>query len=131
MSIDSSMSIPPGDAIDFSNNGPMFGTQISSNGSSFTLYDPGYYYVSFNVPVSEAGQLCVSLNDIVQEYTMVGRDTSTSQLIGTFIILTTEIGTTLKIINPSNNPTTLTITPSAGGSNPVSVHLVITLLQKI
>lgn len=35
----------------------------------------------------------------------------------------------LTVRNPADNSTALTITPNAGGTNPVSAHLVITQIQ--
>lgn len=55
--------------------------------------------------------------------------TGASQIIGMVIVSTTSINSILTVRNPIANPTALTITPLAGGANPVSAHLVITQLQ--
>ena len=60
---------------------------------------------------------------------MVGRATGTSDIIGMSIITTTEVNSILTVINPSGNDAALTITPLAGGTRPVSAHLVITQIQ--
>ena len=42
-----------------------------------------------------------------------------------FIVTTTTINSVLTVRNPANNSTALTITPLAGGTQPVSAHLVV------
>ena len=46
--------------------------------------------------------------------------------IGMAIITTTVINSILTVRNPAGNAAALTITPLAGGTRPVSAHLVIT-----
>ncbi|WP_236124877.1 hypothetical protein [Clostridioides sp. ES-S-0054-01] len=60
---------------------------------------------------------------------MVGRATGTSQIIGMALVTTSTINSTLTVRNPAGNSTALTITPLAGGTRPVSAHLVITQLS--
>lgn len=60
---------------------------------------------------------------------MVSRATGTSQIAGIALVSTIAVNTILGVGNPSGNPTALTITPLAGGINPVSAHLVITQLR--
>ena len=45
------------------------------------------------------------------------------------IVTTTSINSILTVRNPADNATALTITPSGGGTEPISAHLVITQLQ--
>ena len=45
------------------------------------------------------------------------------------IVTTTSINSILTVRNPADNATALTITPSAGGTEPVYAHLVIIQLQ--
>ena len=45
------------------------------------------------------------------------------------IVTTTSINSILIVRNPADNATALTITPNAGGTEPVSAHQVITLIQ--
>lgn len=82
----------------------------------------GVYQVFFNVPVSEAGKLELTLNDEPLEYTVVGRTTATSDIICMFLVETTSINSILTVRNPSENSTALTITPSI---EPASAHLII------
>ena len=85
----------------------------------------GVYEVHFQVSVSEAGQLVLTLNDIELLYTVVGRATGTTQIVGMCLIQTNTTNSVLTVSNPSGNSTALTITPNAGGTKPVSCHLVI------
>ena len=56
--------------------------------------------------------------------------TGTSDIIGMRIITTTEVNSILTVRNPAGNAAALTITPLAGGTSPVSAHLVITQIQQ-
>lgn len=69
--------------------------------------------------------LIVTLNENPLPYTVVRRATGTSQIVGTCIINTTSINSILTILNHSGNATALTITPNAGRTESVSVHLII------
>ena len=71
----------------------------------------------------------LTLNGEDLDYSVVGRATGTSDIIGMSIVTTTEENSILTVRNPAGNSTALTITPLAGGTRPVSAHLVITQLQ--
>ncbi len=60
--------------------------------------------------------------------TIVGRATGTSQIVGICLVRTTLPNSVLSVCNPLGSPIALTMTPVAGGTNPVSAHLVITRL---
>ncbi len=62
-------------------------------------------------------------------YTLVGRATGTSQIVGIAIVETTSINSILTVRNPADNAMALTITPNVSGTQAVSAHLVITQLQ--
>ncbi len=81
--------------------------------------------IYFNVPVTEAGQLELTLNGNSLDYTVVGRATGTSNISGLFIITTTIADSVITVRNPAGNTTALTLTPFAGGTLPVSAHLII------
>ena len=59
-------------------------------------------------------------------YTVVGRATGVSQIVGLAIVTTTAVDSILTVRNPASNAAALTITPLAGGTRSVSAHLVIT-----
>lgn len=105
---------------------PTGGIIAQSNNSTFTLVNAGKYLVTFQVSVDEAGQLGLALNGTLKNSTVVGRATGTSQIVGTSIIYAGS-NTNLTVIN-AGSPAALTITPKAGGANPVSAHLVIAQL---
>ncbi len=127
---DNSATVAPGTDVSFPQDGPNNGAGISrTSASSFNLALIGTYQVMFNVGVSEAGQLVLTLNGADLEYTVVGRATGTSDIIGISIIETTQENSILTVRNPAGNSTALTITPLAGGTRPVSAHLVILQIQ--
>jgi len=127
---DNAATVAPGTDVSFPQDGPNSGSDIARTGpSSFNLALIGTYQILFQVGVSEAGQLILTLNGADLEYTVVGRATGTSQIIGMAIVETTSINSILTVRNPAGNAAALTITPLAGGTRPVSAHLVITQIQ--
>lgn len=118
--------VAPGTDVSFPQDGPNSGASITRTGaSSFNLSEIGTYQIYFNVPVSEAGQLELTLNGAPLAYTVVGRATGTSDISGMFIVDTTTINSVVTVRNPAGNAAALTITPLAGDTNSVSAHLVI------
>ena len=129
MPLDNLTTIASGSNVLFPNNGPVFGTDITRlTASTFNLKSIGIYQVFFQVSVTEPGQLCVVLDTIQESYTVVGRATGTNELVGICLIRTLIQNSIISIRNPLGETTALTITPFAGGTNPVSAHLVITKL---
>lgn len=124
---DNSATVAPGTDVSFPQDGPNSGSGIVRTGpDSFNLTQIGTYQILFQVSVTEAGQLILTLNGEDLAYTVVGRATGTSQIVGMAIVTTTTINSILTVRNPVGNAATLTITPLAGGTRPVSAHLVIT-----
>jgi hypothetical protein len=126
--------IAVGGAVEFPQNGESSGSSIVRTGpSTFLLANVGVYQVFFQVSVTEAGQLVLALNQgagfLEIPTTVVGRATGTSQIVETALVRTVVSNSTLEVRNPTSESTALTITPLAGGTNPVSAHLLITLLQ--
>nr|WP_246096987.1 collagen-like protein [Psychrobacillus soli] len=130
---DNEATVAVGGDVDFPQDGPTSGMDIvRASADSFTLAAIGTYQVLFQVSVTEAGQLVLTLNNAELPYTVVGRATGTAQIVGMALVTTTIMNSTLTVRNPAANPTALTITPFAGapdGTTPVSAHLVITRLQ--
>jgi len=127
---DNAATVAPGTDVNFPENGPTSGTEITRTGpSSFMLSAIGTYQVCFQVSVVEPGQLILTLNGADLAYTVAGRATGTSQITGIALVTTTVANSILTVRNPAGNSTALTITPLAGGTRPVSAHLVITLLS--
>ena len=68
----------------------------------------------------------LTLNGADLPYTVVDRDTGTTQIVGMTIVETTSVNSLLTVRNPAGNYTTLIITPLSGGTRSVSAHLLIT-----
>ena len=127
---DNAATVAVGADVQFPQDGPTSGATIVRTGAStFNLTAIGTYQVLFQVSVTEAGQLLLTLDSgsgaIDLPYTVVGRSTGTSQITGIALVTTTVINSLLTVRNPSGNSTALTITPLAGGARPVSAHLTI------
>ena len=88
----------------------------------FNLCNFPNYYV-------KNAKLIFTLNGADLDYTVVGRATGTSDIIEMSIISTSSVNSILTVRNPAGNSTALTITPLAGGTRPVSAHLLITQIQ--
>ena len=126
---DNSATVAVGADVEFPSDGPFLGASIARTGpSSFNLVDIGTYQVLFQVSVDEPGQLVISLNNLQQTYTTVGRATGACQLVGICLLKTLIANSIITIRNPAGNSTALTITPIAGGTVSVSAHLVIVRL---
>ena len=101
---------------------------LRATASDFILVEAGTYEVSWQVSVTEPGQLEVWTGPTIAQsglaYTVVGRATGTSQIVG-HTLVSALAGTFLSIRNPAGNSPALTITPSAGGTHAVSANLLI------
>jgi hypothetical protein len=123
---DNAATVAPNTDVSFPQDGPISGTSITRiNASSFNLAAIGTYQVLFQVNVNEAGQLLLTLNGADLAYTVVGRATGTTQIVGMALVQTSVINSVLTVRNPAGNSTALTITPLAGGRRSDSAHLVI------
>ena len=127
---DNAATVAPGTDVSFPQDGPNSGTAITRlSSSTFNLSEIGFYQVLFQVSVSEAAQLQLTLNGAPLAYTVVGRATGTDQVVGMAIVETTVVNSVLTVRNPAGNAAAITITPNAGGATAVSAHLVITQLS--
>ena len=126
---DNADTVAAGTAVDFPQDGPSSGTTITRvSASEFNLAEVGTYLVMFQVSVTEPGQLVLALGGAELPYTVVGRAGGTTQLVGISLVTTDAANSVLTVRNPEGTATALTITPVAGGTEPVSAHLVITQL---
>jgi hypothetical protein len=127
---DNAATVAPATDVSFPQDGPTSGSAIArTGGSTFNLSAIGTYQIMFQVSVDEPGQLRLALNGNELAYTAVGRATGTSQIVGMSLVNTSATNSTLTVRNPAGNSTALTITPLAGGTVPVSAHLVITQIR--
>jgi len=130
---DNSATVAAGAAVAFPQTGPVVGSTITRvSDFDFHLAAIGTYQVLFQVSATEAGQLVVGIDSagtgtvVEQPFSVVGRATGTSQIVGQCLVTTTAVTTLLSIRNPTGNSPALTITPLAGGTHAVSAHVVIT-----
>jgi hypothetical protein len=126
---DNAATIAPGDDVQFPQDGPGSGDITRTSASTFNLAAPGIYRVAYNVSISEAGQLILTLDGADLAYTVTGRATGTSQITGEAFVETTTANAHLTVRNPAGNSTALTVTPLAGGTRPVNATLTIEQLQ--
>ena len=123
---DNAATIAPGADVAFSGTGPTSGSAISRiSASSFNLATVSTYMIQFQVSVNEAGQLGLTLNGTPLVYTIAGQATGTNEIVGMALVTTSSPNSVITLRNPAGNPTALTITPLAGGAQPVSAHLMI------
>ena len=127
---DNAATVAPGTDVSFPQDGPSTGspTIARTGAGTFNLAQVGVYRVEFQVSVSEAGQLILTLNGADLAFTVVGRATGTSQITATALVETTTADSVLTVRNPAGNSTALTITPLAGGTRPVGATLLIELV---
>lgn len=125
MPSDNTSTIAAGTSVSFPQDGPTNNIITRINTTQFNLKNIGIYEIIFQVSISEAGQLIIVLNSVELPYTVVGRATGTSQIVGMCLIDVSLINSVLSIDNPIGNASALTITPLAGGFKPVSAHLLI------
>lgn len=127
---DNAATVAPGTDVSFPQDGPNSGSGIARSGAdAFNLAEIGTYLVMFQVSVTEAGQLILTLNGEDLAYTVAGRATGSSQIVGMAIVDTTVIDSVLTVRNPEGTAAALTISPVAGGTRPVSAHLVILQIE--
>lgn len=126
---DNTATIAAGAAIEFPQNGITDGLITRLSTSEFILPTSGIYLVHWQVSISEAAQLVISLNGLELPNTLVGRATGTTQIVGHTIISTTLANSVLSITNPLGNTPALTVTPTAGGTHAVTANLVITKID--
>jgi hypothetical protein len=129
---DNSATVAPGAAVSFPNVGPADGSGAISemSATTFNLTNVGTYEVFFQVSVSEPGQLELVLNNAELAYTVVGRASPTSEIVGESLVSVTTPNSVLQVWNPSGDPIALTITPDAGDTaTAASASLVILQLQ--
>lgn len=126
---DNAATVAPATAVSFPRTAFIVGGIARLTDSSFYL-PTGIYEVTFNVSVTEAGQLVLAVDGDELSYTLTGRNSTAAQIVGTSIIEIIQVGgSVLSVLNPTGNSTALTITPVAGGTRPVAAHLIIKRLQ--
>jgi hypothetical protein len=128
MGPDNAGPISGGSAVAFPRIGSTTGAIAATGPTTFVLPTIGTYLVQFQVDVTAAAQLQLSLNTIPLPDTVVGRATGTTQIIGVSLVTTSSSGSILQVINPPTN-VALALPPNDGGTHPISAHLVIIRIQ--
>lgn len=126
---DNAATVAAGADVQFPQNGPSSGSIFRVSPGQFSLPSIGAYQVMFQVSVSEQAQLVISLNGVELPTSVAGRSAGSSQVVGLAIVQNVQVNSILSIRNPAGSPIALTIAPLAGGTSPVSAHLVITKLD--
>jgi hypothetical protein len=125
---DNLATVAPGSDVDFPQSGPTSGSITRASIDTFTLPTADTYRVAFSVSVTEAGQLQLALDGTPLAYTVSGRATGTSLISGEALVTTTTASSVLSVRNPTGNGV-LTMTPLAGGSQPVAASLIVQRLR--
>ena len=129
MPADNAVAIAPGEDVAFPEQSFIGSTSITrTTDSSFTFTEAGIYLVLFNAAVSEAAQLVLTVDGTELSYTVSGTDSTLSQITGISIISAGE-NSVLTVSNPASATTSITLTPSSGGTSAVSAHLTIIRLE--
>ncbi|MFC5503379.1 hypothetical protein ACFPJ4_14115 [Lysinimonas soli] len=127
---DNAATVAPGQDVQFPQDGPTTSSGTSRiSPSAFVLSTAGVYRVTFQVPVTESGQLVVTLDGVELPYTVTGRATGTSSIALSTLVDATAAGDIITVRNPIGGISALTITPLAGGIQPVSATLLIELVK--
>jgi hypothetical protein len=126
---DNAATVAAGAPVLFPQNGPTAGGIVRLNPGEFVLPHVGTYSVDFSVSIDEPGQLVIAIDSgagmVELPYTVYGRATGTSQIVGDALVTTTAAGSTVEVRNPVRNTPVLTITPLAGGTHPAAASIVI------
>ena len=130
---DSAATVAAGSPVPFPNNGPSAGGIVRLNTGEFVLPRAGTYSVDFSVSVTEPGQLAIALDSgggmVELPYTVYGRATGASQIVGEALVTTTAPDSMIEVRSPAGNTPALTITPFAGGARPAAASIVIQQLN--
>jgi hypothetical protein len=130
---DNAATVAAGAPVQFPQDGPMAGGITRLNSAKFVLPSAGTYSVDFSVSVAEAGQLVIAVDAgsgmVELPYTVYGRATGTSQIVGDALVKTTVANSKIELRNPAGNTPALTITPLAGGAQPVAASIVLQWLS--
>jgi hypothetical protein len=130
MPSDNATTVAAGSDVNFPQTGPTTSAGTTRlTPSAFLLATPGVYRVTFQVPVTEQGQLVLTLDGVELAYTVTGRSAGTTSIGETTLVTTTVADQVLTVRNPTFGILALTVTPDAGGFEPASATLLIELVK--
>ena len=126
-----------GGAVPFPQNGPSFGGIVKLSDTTFKIPAIGTYEVTFHVHTTEPGQLELAVDNgtgFIVAHECTGENMNPTagghSIVANCIITTTGTDAVVKVINPADNSTALTITPADGANKHAnSQTLVIKQLQ--
>lgn len=127
MPSDNPSTIPVMGAISFPQTAISNSIITRNSASLFNLPDIGTYEVNFQASITETAQLGIFLNGSLLSSSVAGRATEFNQIVGTSLVTTTTVNSTLSINNTSFF--SIRLTPFADGNYPVSAHLIIKKLN--
>ena len=125
MPADNAGAVVAGAAVAFPQDGPKRGSISRADASTFNLPEVGTYEISWQASMNEPGQLQLAIGGVGLPNSVVGRQTSNSQVCGSTLITTTAANSVLSVINPAGSAGSLTLTPNAGGVGVASATLTI------
>jgi hypothetical protein len=130
MPADNAAPIAVGAAVEFPNDGAIFGPDISRlSSSTFQLAAVGYYKVDFQASVTGTSQLILKLNAAEIASTCSGASNGNVQLVGVSIVQVTVPNSVLSVVVPAGNANAVTLTANAGDAHAANAHLVIARLS--
>lgn len=125
---DNTATVAAGGAVSFPQDGAANGI-LRANDTEIVVGLVGVYEVSWQVSVTEPGQLVLALDGLELAHTVAGRATGTSQISNHVLIDVQTAPASLSVRNPAGSASALTITPLAGGAQASSASLVIKQIE--
>ena len=97
--------------------------------TSFNLAKAGSYQVMFHVTAVQIKKLGVTLNGTMQDYTISGRPSGASEIVGMTIVTTTQDDTVLTLRYPEDEEAISDVQPTDNPYLDITSHLVIIQLR--
>ena len=124
------MILQPGEDFAFPNTGANSNSGISEiTETSFNLENIGSYLVMFNVTTIQTPKLGLTLDDELLDYTVAGRPSGASQIVGMTIITTTQENSVLTVRYPDDDAYSGEAVPTENPRQDTTSHLVIVQLS--
>ena len=122
--------LQPGEDFAFPEDGANSGSGISRiSDTSFNLAKAGSYQVMFHVTAVQIKKLGVTLNGTMQDYTISGRPSGASEIVGMTIVTTTQDDTVLTLRYPEDEEAISDVQPTDNPYLDITSHLVIIQLR--
>ena len=122
------INLQPGEDFAFPDNGVITGGISRISESSFNLADTGNYLVMFVVTTIQTPKLGLTLNGELLAYTVAGRPSGVSQIIGMTIVNVSEENSVLTLRYPDEESNDAGVIPTESLSSDTTSHLIIVQL---